>query len=163
MSQDYELVEANAHTTRELAEKWAASEKDIASWCKSGLIGGATKQSTFPWRWLIPFDAKRPLDSRVIRELLWQILELQNNRIVELDITCWGIPLSDIPACVQALVDAGYLRELKNSQQIRLSNKAFSVLGRKIGGRIDSDSLEPLVLKAAVAGSFVGAVIKQLM
>ena len=163
MSQTHELVEANEHTTCELAVKWAAKPDVVASWCRSGLIEGAVKQSTFPWRWVIPSDAKRPLDSCVIRELLWQILEFQNSRITELDLTRWGIPLSDIPWCVPALVKASYLLELKEGQKPQLSNKALALLGRKASDNTETTRVEPLVYASSAAGAFVGSMIKQLI
>lgn len=47
---------------KEVAERWNVTERRISKLCKEGKIEGAVKQGN---RWLIPEDAKRPVDGRV--------------------------------------------------------------------------------------------------
>lgn len=95
------------------------------------MIKGTTRQGTFPSGWHIPSDAKRPLDKRVIRDYLWQIVELQNGCIKKPDATRWVISIADTLECVQALVDTDYLIECQNSWWLLLSNIALAFLERK--------------------------------
>lgn len=108
MTKSYKLVEETKRTTAECAEKWNADKRDVSAWCRADLIYGAVKETSFPFRWIIPCDAKRPIDACIIRELLWQIIELENERISEIDVSVWGIPAVDVAGCIQSLKDADY-------------------------------------------------------
>lgn len=49
-------------TTSEISEKWGITERRINVLCKEGRITGAHKENG---RWLIPSDAKKPMDKRI--------------------------------------------------------------------------------------------------
>lgn len=48
-------------TLREAGEKWGISPRQINYYCSEGHIPGAEKMGTV---WLIPKDAKKPVDGR---------------------------------------------------------------------------------------------------
>ena len=48
-------------TLREAGEKWGISPRQINSYCSDGRIPGAEKMGRV---WLIPKDAKKPIDGR---------------------------------------------------------------------------------------------------
>ena len=48
-------------TTVEMSEKWNISSKRIGVLCANGRIDGAIKKGK---TWLIPADAKKPVDAR---------------------------------------------------------------------------------------------------
>lgn len=48
-------------TLREAGEKWGISPRQINYYCSEGRIPGAKKMGTV---WLIPKDAKKPVDGR---------------------------------------------------------------------------------------------------
>ena len=48
-------------TLKEAGENWGISALQISSYCVSGRIPGAVKMATL---WLIPKDAKKPVDGR---------------------------------------------------------------------------------------------------
>ena len=48
-------------TLREAGEKWGISPRQINYYCSEGRILGAEKMGTV---WLIPKDAKKPVDGR---------------------------------------------------------------------------------------------------
>lgn len=49
-------------TLREAGEKWGISPRQINSYCSDGRIPGAEKLGRV---WLIPKDAKKPIDGRI--------------------------------------------------------------------------------------------------
>ena len=48
-------------TIKEASEKWGISARQINYYCSAGRIPGAVKMATL---WLIPKDAKKPVDGR---------------------------------------------------------------------------------------------------
>lgn len=49
--------------TKEASEKWGFTQATIRSWCKNGLVEGATQDAPgSPWH--IPTDAKCPREKR---------------------------------------------------------------------------------------------------
>ncbi len=51
-------------TTAEVAEKWNISRRRVNVLCDEGRIKGALKKGKF---WLIPANAKKPIDGRSLR------------------------------------------------------------------------------------------------
>lgn len=49
-------------TTKEAAQKWSISDRRVLQYCNAGRIEGAVKMGN---TWLIPKDAKKPLDTRM--------------------------------------------------------------------------------------------------
>ena len=49
------------YTTAEQAEKWGISQRRVAILCKEGRVEGAVLKGK---TWLIPNDAKKPVDPR---------------------------------------------------------------------------------------------------
>ena len=48
-------------TLKEASEEWGISARQINYYCSAGRIPGAVKMATL---WLIPKDAKKPIDGR---------------------------------------------------------------------------------------------------
>ena len=48
-------------TLKEASEKWGVSSRQVNYYCVEGRIPGAVKMATL---WLIPKDAKKPVDGR---------------------------------------------------------------------------------------------------
>ena len=48
-------------TLKEVAEKWGVTPRRVNYYCASGRIPGAVKMATI---WLVPKDAKKPVDGR---------------------------------------------------------------------------------------------------
>lgn len=48
-------------TTKQAAEKWQISDRRVLQFCNAGRIEGAEKMGN---TWLIPKDAKKPIDGR---------------------------------------------------------------------------------------------------
>lgn len=163
MASDHAFVEGEVLTTKDLSAKWNAGSKTIAAWCKDGYISGAAKEASFPGRWLIPRTSNRPLDQLLVRELLWQIVEFQNGRISEIDLTTWGIPVADVNGCIKALLDNDYLVQLGDKPVIRISCKGLLLLGRKKGALSTSEPPVVLMWAASVGGVFAGSLIDQLV
>ncbi len=51
-------------TTSEAAEKWSISRRRVTVLCSTGRIPGALQKGAM---WLIPKNAKKPLDGRKVR------------------------------------------------------------------------------------------------
>jgi predicted site-specific integrase-resolvase len=51
----------NYLTVKEAGEKWGVSGRMVTYYCEAGRIKGAEKKGNL---WLIPIDAKKPLDGR---------------------------------------------------------------------------------------------------
>ena len=56
-----EECEMEYMTLKEAGEKWGISARQINYYCVAGRIPGAVKMATL---WLIPKDAKKPVDGR---------------------------------------------------------------------------------------------------
>jgi hypothetical protein len=48
-------------TVKEMGERWGISGRRVTYYCEAGRIKGALKKGNL---WLIPADAKKPLDGR---------------------------------------------------------------------------------------------------
>ena len=101
------------------------------------LIGAKT--ASFPERkkdrkgntaWSIPSDARRPIDSKLIQEILWRVLESDKPQRDALDLTDWGIGLFDTPECIEVLTSSGYIKSAGDGGQLSLTKKGYSILGR---------------------------------
>lgn len=53
-------------TTAEAAEKWNISRRRVNVLCEEGRIEGAIRKGKF---WLMPDEAKKPVDGRTVRYL----------------------------------------------------------------------------------------------
>ena len=53
----------NGMTTKEAAEKWGISTRQIQFLCSRGRIPGAVR---FGHAWVIPYDAEKPVDRRSV-------------------------------------------------------------------------------------------------
>lgn len=51
-------------TVKETGEKWNVSGRMVTIYCKEGRIEGAIKKGNL---WLVPIDAKKPVDGRTIK------------------------------------------------------------------------------------------------
>lgn len=152
--------------TEQMAQRWHTTSDKVRAWCKRGFVTGVKKEGSFPFRWLIPSNAKRPIDESLLREVLRQIVEFQNLLITEVDLTEWGIPLGDARSCIYTLVESGYLKVVDGSTTV-LTRKGISTLCRLApAGGVES---MPTVLAwtadagGQFAGSFAASTLKQLI
>lgn len=155
------VLETSTLTVEVASKKWNASLAAVRKWCKAGYVKDAAKSSTFPFGWCIPADAKRPIDDCLIREVLWQIVELQNHRIEKLDLTEWDIQAQDLDDYLSMIADNGFI-VIKESS-MRLTKKGLASIGR--GKPMDGDGRQTVILTLAApgAGAFFGSAFKQLI
>lgn len=151
------------YTTTEIAEVWNTKRDTVAAWCKAGHIPGATKEIR-KGRWSIPRDAKRPLDAKLIQELLWQLLEVTNSTRKYLDLTEWGVSPSDLQNCLETLVQESHLTA-SDDDLVHLTQRALKLLGRY--GRAE-DQVDIVLRRTScflgnTAGSFCATLIKDLV
>lgn len=152
------LIDASVLNVKQIAEKWNADSDSVRSWCKQGFVPGAKKSDSFPFLWLIPSDAERPIDDMLIHEVLKQIVELQNSQIREIDLTAWGIPLKDTYQCVSRLAEAGYLSTTDTST-IKLTRKGVSFFCCHPSSNESRAAPVALLWTAEAAGKFGGSFI----
>ena len=53
----------NYLTVKEAGEKWGVTGRMVTIYCNAGKIDGAQKKGNL---WLVPIDAKKPIDGRTI-------------------------------------------------------------------------------------------------
>lgn len=151
------------YTTTEIAEVWNTKRDTVASWCKAGHIPGATKEIK-KGRWSIPRNAKRPLDAKLIQELLWQLLEVANSTRKYLDLSDWGVSPSDLQNCLETLAQERYLTASGNDL-VHLTQRALKLLGRYGRGEDQVDIIlrRTSCFLGSTAGCFCAALIKDLV
>ena len=141
--------------TKTAAEKWGCKDRDVQNWCRSGFVDGAVMEKR---KWLIPDDAQRPLDRKLQKEILWQILQWKDSHQKRVDLTCGGISDDGIVNYIALLLGA-YLRnapgvaEIRDLDDLELTERGFSLLG--YGKEAEAESL-PKVIRwsASAAGVF---------
>lgn len=52
-------------TTKEISTRWGISDRRVLQYCNAGRIDGAVKMGN---TWIIPKDAKKPIDRRLKSE-----------------------------------------------------------------------------------------------
>lgn len=127
------------------------------------MIYGAVKETSFPFRWIIPCDAKRPIDACIIRELLWQIIELENERISEIDVSVWGIPAVDVAGRIQSLKDADYLAFSQEGVGLQITKKGLALIGRGQHDKAMNETPTALKWTADAVGIIAGSAIDQII
>lgn len=148
--------------TTEAAEKWNTTRDVVARWCKDGKVPGAEKPK---FRWVIPDDASRPIDKKLQREFVWQILQTKNDSVFRLDFTEWGIDRKLIAryfACMTPLLFE--VDESENPENIRVTKHGFALIGRDgVGQATTCPNVIAVTAETAgtFLGSFSGAAIKQ--
>ena len=158
--------EAKTITALEAAEQWKCSKRDVYDWCNSGSIEGARKEKG---AWAIPRDAVRPLDKKLIREILWQLLELKNGTASRFDLSEWGIQQADLVRYIDPLMDTCYVEHAPSSHateqalNYRITNRGLHLLGRAGSKDSSVDVPQPLMIGATVAGRFTSQIISDLM
>lgn len=162
-----DVLNPNAITmdAKTAAERWGCTVNDVRSWCKEGAIEGATKPHV---GWDIPACTARPLDKKLIREILWQLLELKNGSARTIDLTPWGVRKQDLESYLVVLENNGYITTAGRNQPlidialIRLTVKGLRVLGRNPDR--DKVELPPfLAIGVTAGGRFTAEVIKGLV
>lgn len=148
--------------TKEAAEKWGCGTDEVRGWCRSGYINGATKEKG---RWVIPQNAKRPIDRKMQREILWRILEVQNGERRVVQLTEWGIPDIDLPGSIGSLFDlclrvreGATKEELSGWGDVCITGMGMRLLGRK-NNCMDNLDAVPKVLTwtVSLAGTFAAS------
>lgn len=153
------VLNVSTFTVAQASERWNASKDDVRKWCNNGFVCGARKAEKFPFGWMIPALAKRPIDLNLARELLWQCIELQNKRVSEFDLTNWGVIAEDIGEYIDSLGAAGYLRGAPDAYIV--TERGLTLLGRNGKPSSAKDVPEVLIWTASVGGAFAGTAIKQ--
>lgn len=159
----YVVAESARQSTQEAADKWHADRRLVSDWCKSGFIPGAKKDRNGNTAWSIPSEARRPIDSKLIQEILWRVLESDKADSYALDLTDWGIGLPDTPECIEILVSNGYLKRADDGGRLSLTKKGYTILGRY--GSSAKNAVLPVSLQwvSAFGGTFIGCAAKQLI
>ncbi len=157
------VLEASSLNAKQAAHKWKAAPENVRKWCRNGYVEGASKSSSFPFAWSIPANARRPIDELLMREALWQIVELQNNRIRELDLTEWGVLHLENDDLLLSLGEGWLLQSEGDGSGWSLTRKGFAILDR--GGSGTGDEKTPKIINwiASGAGAFAGSAIKQIV
>lgn len=159
----YVVEEGTRLTTQEAAEKWNADRRLVSDWCKNGFISGAKKDRNKNTAWSIPSDARRPIDSKLIQEILWRVLESDKPQRDTLDLTDWGIGLSDTSECIEVLTSNGCLKFVGDGGRLSLTKKGYSILGRYGSSAKNAAFPVPLQWVSAFGGTFIGCEAKQFI
>lgn len=153
-------------TAAQAAEKWNCTKDDIYTWCKEGNIEGAQKTKR---AWIIPQEALRPLDKKLIKEMLWQLLELKNGTAHRLDLSTWGVRQKDISRYLSPLVEGCYIEPLSSIDtgaagtiNFRITNRGLHLLGRAGSKKASIDVPPTLMIGATVVGRFTSQIISDL-
>jgi len=159
----YVVAEGARLTTQEAADKWHTDRRQVSDWCKNGFIPGAKKDRKGNTAWSIPSDARRPIDSKLIQEILWRVLESNKPQRDVLDLTDWGIGLFDTPECIEVLTSSGYIKSAGDGGQVSLTKKGYSILGRYGSSAKDAALPVPLQWISEFGGTFTGCAVKHLI
>lgn len=127
--------------TKDAAQRWNCRPEEVRAWCRGGDIGGVRKEKN---RWVIPDDARRPIDKKLQSEMLWQILEMQQEQRARIDLTIWGVPRNETIGYLQALFDcclqarfADPNEPIRTIADIQLTERGLHLLGRR--GRVQDN------------------------
>ena len=150
--------------TSEAAILWKAGVNDVRSWCRNGEIAGTSKEHG---KWVIPDDARRPLDKRLQTELLWRILELQQGIRTRLDLTDWGIRDADLPEYVTSLFGLCLRsnRELEHQMIEGWNDIGITEMGMKLLGRKEMSlelKIPPIVKLTGKAAAYLASYFLEL-
>lgn len=159
----YVVAEGARQTTQEAADKWHADRRSVSDWCKNGFIPGAKKDRKGNTAWSIPSDARRPIDTKLIQEILWRVLESDKPQRDALDLTDWGIGSFDTPECIEVLTSSGYIKSAGDGGQLSLTKKGYSILGRYGSSAKDAALPVPLQWISEFGGTFTGCAVKHLI
>lgn len=111
-------------TTKEASELFRISQKDIAKYCKQGLVYQAYKKDGKHWE--IPDDTKLILSKKSIISILSVILKLKNKK--ESPISYKDIDtLEKITLCLDHLYLLGYISKYDKNEKI-INNLLYSAI-----------------------------------
>lgn len=113
-------------TTAEAAEKWNTTRSEVAFWCKKGRIDNTSKT----YRWAIPVDAKRPVDKKLAREMVWSLVEVHCGVANHFDLTEWGVARTDLTRYVDALIKENYFDIDQSTYTLIATKKGLALIGR---------------------------------
>lgn len=148
-------------TTAEAAEKWNTTRSEVAFWCKISRIDNANKT----YRWAIPVDAKRPVDKKLAREMVWSLVEVHCGVTDHFDLTEWGIARADLTRYVDALIKENYFDIDQSTYTLIATKKGLALIGRgdnknagsfdviKIGSKAVVDFAVQTALQMLLTGS----------
>lgn len=150
---------------REATVKWNCSVDNVRSWCREGAVSGAIKDKG---RWKIPDNAKRPIDRRLQREIIWRVLEKKNDPDARIDLTAWGVADEDIldyfSATIPLLVRKNYpdTNTINSLDELSVTEAGFRLIGRYRNGNA-RDVPRLLTWPANLTGTFTDAFVRDLM
>lgn len=159
----YRWLEMN---TAEAAEKWNCSKDDVAAWCRQGYIPSASKPA---FTWVVPDDAKRPIDRRLQREIIWRILENNDSALEQIDMTIWGITADDFYGYLSAMMPL-FIKDsrsenceaISSTSELAVTEAGFRLIGR-YGAAQSLVTPKVLIWAADAAGIFAGSFVRQMV
>lgn len=154
--------------TKTASIRWNCTVGDIREWCRDGKVLEAKKERG---RWVIPDDAMRPLDRKLQKEILWQILEFENDNSCRIDLTQWGINDDSIvdylsslfPLCLRRRCDSN--RPINKLAELQITDLGLAIAGRRYDAETADRVPKVIQWSAQVTGifaaSFVNSMIQQ--
>ena len=95
MKKDSFELEGNRYvTTKVMSGFWDVTQKTVADYCRDGMVIGAFKDSSN--RYIIPANAKKPLNKNVIERVLWLIITLKNKPSYPIDYSSLEVNPTDM-------------------------------------------------------------------
>lgn len=148
--------------TKTAADKWFCTQAEVREWCRGGIINAAVKEKG---RWSIPQEAKRPLDRKLQREILWRIIEVKNGQRASFELTDWGIPDADLPGYLEPLFGTCLRGEdhAAGWDEVNVSSGGLRLLGRNPVAD-DTQPPVPVALNwcASLAGTYTASFLSNL-
>ena len=154
----FEINGQTYYSPKGAASKWGISHQAVTAACKEGRIIGAFQDSTK--KWCIPDSAMKPLDSRIIRNILIITLSLKNTPNISIS----ELENYDVPKIYKYLKDTGYIIEFNESSnripyEAILSNKGMSLAFNKKKEGVEWTSIAALFVQCIPSLIEIGAVL----
>lgn len=143
--------------TKDMAERWNASIADVRGWCRKGCVASAKKVSA---KWRISHSAKRPLDRKLVEEILWILLESPRVDPSDIDLSHWGVARTDTAAYLRSMEQDGSIIA-GDDGTYSLSKRGFKLLGR--GGAKSGTFFEPRSFPSELAVAVVAETVRSVL
>ena len=129
------------------ADKWPISRQKIVAECKAGKVVGACLDSSN--KWIIPIDARQPIDDENIRKILISLLCLKNKPSTG-SINVEAVKVNEV---IDYLKETGYLEKTDacNLNDLVLTEKGMHVATE--GSKLNLDWLNAGITLVQVVGS----------
>ena len=110
-------------TSKVMAEIWDMKARNVAEYCRDHMVMGAFKDSSK--RWVIPVDAKKPLNKSVIEKVLWLVLQLKNNPSYQIDYSVLDVKSDDIAGTFDYLAALSLIEPFEKCEAAEIPYKAL--------------------------------------